>query len=42
MNSLETVLMWVFGAIGAYFALAFIVSFIVVCCGFYFVWRITR
>jgi hypothetical protein len=39
---METVLMWLLGAVAGYFILAFLVTLLVVGCGFYFVYRITR
>ncbi len=39
---LETFLTAIAGVIAAYFVLAFLVTAIVIGCGFYFVWRITK
>ena len=39
---METVLIWVLGAIGAYFALSFLVAAAAIGLGFYFIWKLTK
>lgn len=39
---METAIMWVLGAIGAYFVGAFLLTALVIGCGFYFVWKLTK
>ena len=39
---METAIMWVLGAIGAYFIGVFLLATLVIGCGFYFVWKLTK
>lgn len=39
---METVLVWLLGALAGYLILAFLVSALVIGCAFYAIWRITR
>lgn len=39
---METAILWVLGGIGAYFVGMFLLTALVVGCGFYFVWKLTK
>lgn len=39
---METAIMWVLGALGLYVVGAFVLTALVVGCGFYFVWKLTK
>lgn len=42
METALTALAWVIGALGVYFVGMFVLSAIVIGCGFYFGWKLTK